>query len=86
MKKNITKLIVSLFVFSFIISTSYLSFNHKYHGFLFFALVAFALYLFFSRKKRENKVKGLQIEPKIAEEMAKKIISDAKKHRHDKEF
>ena len=86
MKKNITKLIVSLFVFSFIISTSYLSFNHKYYVFLFFALVAFALYLFFSRKKREYKAKGLQIEPKIAEEMAKKIISDAKKHRLDKEL
>ena len=84
MKKNLFKSIVSLFIF--IILISYLSFNHKYYGFLFFALVAFAHCLFFSRKKRENKVKGLQIEPKIAEEMAKKIISDAKKHRHDKEL
>ena len=40
----------------------------------------------FSKKKVDEKAKDLQIEPKIAEEMAKKIISDAKKHRFEKEL
>ena len=86
MKKNHTNLIISLFLFSFIISTSYLSFNIKHYGFLFFALVFFALYFFFSRKKANEEAKDLKIEPKVAKEMAKKIISDAKKHRFEREL
>ena len=65
---------------------SYLSIYHEYYGFFFFALVVLALYLFFSKKKVDEKAKDLQIEPKIAEEMAKKIISDAKKHRFEREL
>ena len=65
---------------------SYMSIYNEYYGFLFFALVVLALYLFFSKKKVDEKARDLQIEPKIAEEMAKKIISDAKKHRFEKEL
>ncbi len=65
---------------------SFMSIYHEYYGFLFFALVVFALYLFFSKKKVDKNVADLQIEPKIAEEMAKKIISDAKKHRFEREL
>ena len=65
---------------------SYLSIYHEYYGFLFFALVVLALYLFFSKKKVDKNVADLQIEPKIAEELAKKIISDAKKHRFEREL
>ena len=66
--------------------TSYISIYHEYYGFLFFVLVVLALYLFFSKKKVDEKARDLQIEPKIAEEMAKKIISDAKKHRFEKKL
>jgi hypothetical protein len=48
--------------------------------------VVLALYLFFSKKKVDKKERDLQIEPNIAEEMAKKIISDAKKHRFEREL
>ena len=65
---------------------SYMSIYHEYYGFLFFALVVLALFLFFSKKKINEKARDLQIEPKIAEEMAKKIISDAKKHRFEREL
>tara|TARA_Y100000816_G_scaffold268445_1_gene230650 strand:- start:733 stop:993 length:261 start_codon:yes stop_codon:yes gene_type:complete len=86
MKKNLTKLTISLFLFSFIMFISGLSIYHEYYGFLFFPLLIFALYLFFSKKKSNYEVNELQIKPKIAEEMAKKIISDAKKHRYDREL
>ena len=65
---------------------SYLSIYNEYYGFLFFALVVLVLYLFFSKKKVDKKARNLEIEPKIAKEMAKKIISDAKKHRHKREI
>ena len=65
---------------------TYLSIYHEYYGLLFFALVVMALYLFFSKKKVDEKVRDLKLEPKIAEEMAKKIISDAKKHRFEREL
>tara|TARA_B100000575_G_C22891461_1_gene518784 strand:- start:454 stop:600 length:147 start_codon:yes stop_codon:yes gene_type:complete len=48
--------------------------------------VVFAIFLFFSRKKVDEKSRDLKIEPKIAQEMAKKIISDAKKHRFDRDL
>ena len=84
--KKFSRFIISLFLFLFIMLMSYLSIYHEYYGFLFFALVVLALYLFFSKKKVDEKARDLQIEPKIAEEMAKKIISDAKKHRFEKEL
>ena len=65
---------------------SYLSIYLEYYGFLFFNLLVLALYLLFSKKKVDEKARDLQIEPKIAEEMAKKIISDAKKHRFEREL
>ena len=65
---------------------SFLSIYHEYYGFLFFALVVLVLFLFFSKKKVDEKTRDLQIEPKIAKEMAKKIISDAKKHRFEREL
>ena len=65
---------------------SYLTIYNEYYGLLFFALVVLALYLFFSKKKVDKKERDLQIEPNIAEEMAKKIISDAKKHRFEREL
>ena len=77
---------ITLFLFSFIMFTSYISIYHEYYEFLFFALIVLALYLFFSKKKVDEKARDLQIEPKIAEEMAKKIISDAKKHRFEREL
>ena len=49
--------------------TSYISIYHEYYGFLFFVLVVLALYLFFSKKKVDEKARDLQIEPKIAEEI-----------------
>ena len=84
--KKFSRLLLSLFLFLFLMFISYVSIYHKYYGFLFFALVALALYLFFSKKKVDEKARDLQIEPKIAEEMAKKIISDAKKHRFEREL
>ena len=84
--KKFSRFIISLFLFLFIMFMSYLSIYHEYHGFLFFALVVLALYLFFSKKKVDKKARNLQIEPKIAKEMAKKIISDAKKHRFEREL
>ena len=84
--KKFSRSIISLFLFLFIIFMSYLSIYHEYYGFLFFALVVLALYLFFSKKKVDKKARNLQIEPKIAKEMAKKIISDAKKHRFEREL
>ncbi len=65
---------------------SFLSIYNEYYGFLFFALVVFALYLFFSIKKVDEKARDLHMEPKIAKEMAKKIISDAKKQRLEREL
>ena len=65
---------------------TYLSIYHEYYGLLFFALVVLALYLFLSKKKVDEKARDLKLEPKIAEEMAKKIISDAKKHRFEREL
>ena len=64
---------------------TYLSIYHEYYGLLFFALVVLALYLFFL-KKVDEKARDLKLEPKIAEEMAKKIISDAKKRRFEREL
>ena len=84
--KKFSRFIISLFLFLFIMFMSYLSIYHEYYGFLFFALVVLALYLFFSKKKVDKKERDLQIEPNIAEEMAKKIISDAKKHRFEREI
>ena len=84
MKKNFTKLTISLFLLIMIMS--YLSIYHKYYELLFFTLVVFAIFLFFSRKKVDEKSRDLKIEPKIAQEMAKKIISDAKKHRFDRDL
>ena len=84
--KKFYRSIITLFLFSFIMFTSYRSIYHQYYGFLFFALVVLALYLFFSKKKVDKKERDLQIEPNIAEEMAKKIISDAKKHRFEREL
>ena len=84
--KKFSRFIKSLFLFLFIMFMSYLSIYHEYYGFLFFALVVLALYLFFSKKKVDKKERDLQIEPNIAEEMAKKIISDAKKHRFEREL
>ena len=84
--KKFSRHLISLFLFSFIMFISFMSIYHEYYGFLFFALVVFALYLFFSKKKVDKNVADLQIEPKIAEEMAKKIISDAKKHRFEREL
>ena len=86
MKKNFTKLTIYLFLFLLIMFMSYLSIYHKYYEFLFFTLVVFAIFLFFSRKKVDEKSGDLKIEPKIAQEMAKKIISDAKKHRFDRDL
>lgn len=77
---------ITLFLFSIMMFMSYISIYHKYYGFLFFALVVLALYLFFSKKKVDKKERDLQIDTKIAEEMAKKIISDAKKHRFEREL
>lgn len=77
---------ITLFLFSLIMFTSYISIYHEYYGFLFFALVVLAIYLFFSKKKVDKKERDLQIDPNIAEEMAKKIISDAKKHRFEREL
>ena len=82
--KKFSRLIISLF--SFVMFMSYLSIYHEYYEFLFFALVVSALYIFFSKKKVDEKARDLRIEPKIAEEMAKKIISDAKKQRFDREL
>ena len=82
--KKFSKFIISLFLF--IMFMTYLSIYNEYYGFLFFVLVVLALYLFFSKKKVDEKARDLQIEPKIAEEMAKKIISDAKKHRFEREL
>ena len=65
---------------------SYLSIYHEHYGFLLFALLVLALYLCFSKKKVDEKARVLQIEPKIAKEMAKKIITDAKKHRFEREL
>ena len=84
--KKFSRHLISLFLFSFIMFISFMSIYHEYYGFLFFALVVFALYLFFSKKKVYKNAADLQIEPKIAEEMAKKIISDAKKHRFEREL
>ena len=84
--KKFSRFIISLFLFSFIMFMTYLSIYHEYYGFLFFALVVLALYLFFSKKKVDEKARDLKLEPKIAEEMAKKIISDAKKHRFEREL
>ena len=84
--KKFSRFIISLFLFSFMMFMSYLSIYHEYYGFLFFALVVLALFLFFSKEKINEKARDLQIEPKIAEEMAKKIISDAKKHRFEREL
>ena len=84
--KKFSRFIISLFLLSFIMFMTYLSIYHEYYGFLFFVLVVLALYLFFSKKKVDEKARDLQIEPKIAEEMAKKIISDAKKHRFEKKL
>ena len=86
MKKNFTKLTIYLFLFLLIMFMSYLSIYHKYYEFLFFTLVVFVIFLFFSRKKVNEKSRDLKIEPKIAQEMAKKIISDAKKHRFDRDL
>ena len=77
---------ITLFLFSIMMFMSYISIYHEYYGFLFFALVVLALYLFFSKKKVDKKERDLQIEPNIAEEMAKKIISDAKKHRFERKL
>ena len=84
--KKFSRFIISLFLLSFIMFMTYLSIYHEYYGLLFFALVVLALYLFFSKKKVDKKERDLQIEPNIAEEMAKKIISDAKKHRFEREL
>lgn len=84
--KKFSRFIISLFLLSFIMFITYLSIYHEYYGLLFFALIVLALYLFFSKKKSGEKARDLQIEPKIAEEMAKKIISDAKKHRFEREL
>ena len=84
--KKFSKFIISLFLLSFIMFMTYLSIYHEYYGLLFFALVVLALYLFFSKKKVDEKARDLKLEPKIAEEMAKKIISDAKKHRFEREI
>ena len=84
--KKFSRFRILLFLFSFVMFITYLSIYHEYYGFLFFVLVILALYLFFSKKKVDEKARDLQIEPKIAEEMAKKIISDAKKHRFEKEL
>ena len=83
--KKFSRFIISLFLLSFIMFITYLSIYHEYYGLLFFALVVLALYLFFL-KKVDEKARDLKLEPKIAEEMAKKIISDAKKHRFEKEL
>ena len=84
--KKFSRFIISLFLLSFIMFMTYLSIYHEYYGLLFFALVVLALYLFFSKKKVDEKPRDLKLEPKIAEEMAKKIISDAKKHRFEREL
>ena len=84
--KKFSRFKISLFLFSIMMFMSYMSIYHEYYGFLFFALVVLALYLFFSKKKVDKKERDLQIEPNIAEEMAKKIISDAKKHRFEREL
>ncbi len=84
--KKFSRFIISLFLLSFIMFMTYLSIYHEYYGLLFFALVVLALYLFFTKKKVDEEPRDLQIEPKIAEEMAKKIISDAKKHRFEREL
>ena len=84
--KKFSRFMITLFLFSFIMFIAYLSIYHEYYGFLFFALVVLALYLFFSKKKVDKKERDLQIDPNIAEEMAKKIISDAKKHRFEREL
>ena len=53
----------------------------------FFALVVLALYLFFSKKKVDKKARNLEIEPKNCRRNGKKkIISDAKKHRFEREL
>lgn len=83
--KKFSRFIISLFLLSFIMFMTYLSIYHEYYGLLFFALVVLALYLFFL-KKVDEKARDLKLEPKIAEEMAKKIISDAKKHRFEREL
>ena len=77
---------ITLFLFSIMMFMSYVSIYHEYYGFVFFALVVLALYLFFSKKKVDKKERDLEIDPNIAEEMAKKIISDAKKHRFEREL
>lgn len=82
--KKFSRFRISLFLF--ILFMTYLSIYHEYYGLLFFALVVMALYLFFSKKKVDEKARDLKLEPKIAEEMAKKIISDAKKHRFEREL
>ena len=84
--KKFSRFIISLFLLSFIMFMTYLSIYHEYYGLLFFALVVLALYLFLSKKKVDEKARDLKLEPKIAEEMAKKIISDAKKHRFEREL
>ena len=84
--KKFSRFIISLFLFLFVMFMSYLSIYHKYYVFLFFALVVMALYLFFSKKKVNEKARDLHIEPQIAEEIAKKIISDAKKHRFERKL
>ena len=84
--KKFSKLIIPLFLLSFIMFISFLSIYHEYYEFLFFASVVLALYLFFSKNKVDEKAKDLQIDPRIAEEMAKKIISDAKKHRFERDI
>ena len=86
MKKKFTKFTIYIFLCLLILFMSFLSIYHKYYEFLFFALVVFAISLFFSRKKVDEKSRDLKIEPKIAREMAKKIISDAKKHRFDRDL
>ena len=83
--KKFSKLLIPLFLLSFIMFISFMSIYHEFYEF-FFALIVLALYLFFSKNKVDEKAKDLQINPKIAEEMAKKIISDAKKHRFEREL
>ena len=86
MKKKFTKFTIYIFLCLLILFMSFLSIYHKYYEFLFFTLVVFAIFLFFSRKKGYEKSRDLKIKPKIAQEMVKKIISDAKKHRLDKDL
>tara|TARA_Y100000816_G_scaffold167002_1_gene119685 strand:- start:131 stop:385 length:255 start_codon:yes stop_codon:yes gene_type:complete len=83
--KKFSKLLIPLFLLSFIMFISFMSIYHEFYEF-FFALIVLALYLFFSKNKVDEKAKDLQINPKIAKEMAKKIISDAKKHRFEREL